>query len=329
MTSLLISTKVRELAEPRIASVVPGARLITIDESGTLSGDPAAAEIVFLSSDLIAWARRSDGGVHRAMRLVTGSPALAWLHTASAGVDHPMFGYLLGRGVRVTNAPGIHAAPIAEYVMAHLLAIAKRLPEHAALQARAEYAPLDSDELTGKTIGIVGFGGIGRATAKLARAFGMRIVAIRRNPVPDALVDRMLPPEGLDELLGESHAVLLALPLTNDTRGLLDRRRLERLRPDAVLVNVGRGGVVDEAGLVETLASGRIRAAVLDVQAEEPLPADSPLWRLDRAIITPHDSASSPRTLERAVAGFLSNLDRYVGGRPLVDELHSWASPAR
>ncbi|HEX7671569.1 MAG TPA: D-2-hydroxyacid dehydrogenase [Polyangiaceae bacterium] len=321
MTSLLITTRVRELAEPRLLAVVPGANLITVDESGTLSGDAGTAEIVFLSSDLIAWARRSDG-VQRAVGRLAGSPALAWLHTASVGVDHPMFGYLLRRGVRLTNAPGIHATPIAEYVMAHLLAIAKRIPEHAALQARAEYLPLDSDELTGKTLGIVGFGGIGRATAKLARAFGMRIVAVRRTPAPDPLVDRMLPPEGLDELLSESHAVVLALPLTNETRGLLDRARLGRLRPDAVLVNVGRGGVVDEAALVDTLASGRIRAAVLDVHAEEPLPADSPLWRLERAIVTPHDASSSPMTLERAIAGFLLNLDGYVGGRPLADEIH-------
>jgi phosphoglycerate dehydrogenase-like enzyme len=223
--------------------------------------------------------------------------------------------------VRVTNAPGLHAPPIAEYVFAQLLSLTKRVREHAALQARRDYNPLDADELRGKTLGILGFGGIGRATARIARAFGMHVIAVRRTTGSDSDVDQMFTPDRLDEMLASSDVVLVAAPLTPETRGLLDARRLSQMRPDAVLVNVARGAIVDEAALVDALRQRRLCAAILDVQEREPLPPDSPLWALERCIVTAHDSGRSPHTLDRGVSFFLENLERFVARMPLRGDI--------
>lgn len=317
---LCVTTTVLELSGERIRGVVPGATFTIIDASGALRGEAAAGtEVLFLSPDLLDWVR--GDAARGAIVAAVSSPRLAWVQTASTGVEHPLFPALLARGVRLTNAPGLHAPPIAEYVFAHLLSLAKRIPEHASLQARSEYTALPSDELGGKTFGIVGYGGIGRAAARLARVFGMRVLAVRRTAGPDELVDEMLPPDRLETLLHESDVVLLAVPLTPETHRIIDAYRLSCLRPGAVLVNVSRGAVIDEGALVAALKSGALGAAILDVQEQEPLPASSPLWRLERCIVTPHDSSRSPRTLERAVDLFLRNLRSYVDGTPLLHEI--------
>lgn len=317
---LCVTTTVLEAAGDGIREAAGGAVFSVIDPGGALSGeDVARTEVLFLSPDLLDWARGDAARV--AIVAAASSPRLAWVQTASTGVEHPLFRSLLSRGVRVANAPGLHARPIAEYVFAHLLSLAKRIPEHRALQERSEYRALPSDELGGKTFGIVGYGGIGRAAARLARAFGMRVVAVRRTPAPDDLVDEMLPPERLDSLLHVSDVVLVAVPFTPETHRLLDARRIACMRAGAVLVNVARGGVIDESALASALRAGTLGGAVLDVQEEEPLPASSPLWRLERCIVTPHDSSRSPRSLERAVDLFLRNLRSYVEGAPLLHEV--------
>ena len=316
-----LTNAVLDMARERISRIAPGSTFTTTDEQGRSSGaDVSGTEVVFLSSDLLQWSRSSDG-VRAAILGALSAPALAWVQSASTGVEHPVFGALLERGVRVTNAPGLHAPPIAEYVFAHLLALSKRVREHAALQASRDYTPLESDELRDKTLGILGFGGIGRATARIARAFGMRVVAVRRTPGPDLDADEMLPPGRLDEMLRAIHVVLVAVPLTPETRRLLDGERLSRMRPDAVLVNVARGAIVDETALIEALRRGRLRAAILDAHEDEPLPRDSPLWELEQCVVTAHDSARSPRTLERGVSFFLENLSRFVANAPLQGDI--------
>jgi phosphoglycerate dehydrogenase-like enzyme len=318
---LFLTNRVLEMARERIARIAPDSGFTTTDEHGRLSGAHlSGVDVVFLSSDLIEWTRTSDAA-RGALLSALSVPSLAWLQTASAGVEHPIFDALLERGVRVTNAPGLHAPPIAEYVFAQLLSLTKGVREHAALQARRDYTPLDADELRGKTLGILGFGGIGRATARIARAFGMHVIAVRRTTGSDSDVDQMFTPDRLDEMLASSDVVLVAAPLTPETRGLLDARRLSQMRPDAVLVNVARGAIVDETALVDALHQRRLRAAVLDVQEREPLPPDSPLWTLERCIVTAHDSGRSPHTLHRGVSFFLENLERFVAGMPLHGDI--------
>jgi len=318
---LFITNTVLEAASERIRGIVSSATFATTDERGRLSGpDIAGSEIVFLSSDILEWSRTSDG-VRGAILTALSAPSLVWVQTASTGVEHPIFGALLERGVRLTNAPGLHAQPIAEYVFAHLLSLTKRVREHAALQASRSYTPIQAEELHGKTFGIFGFGGIGRGAARIARAFGMRVVAVRRTPGPDPDADDVLPSGELDAMLAASDVVLVAAPLTAETRRIFDADRLSRMRPGAVLVNVARGAIIDEVALVEALRTGPLRAAILDVQEQEPLPPNSPLWAMPQCIVTAHDSSHSPHTFGRGVNLFLENLGRFVGGSALLGDV--------
>jgi phosphoglycerate dehydrogenase-like enzyme len=171
-------------------------------------------------------------------------------------------------------------------------------------------------EVAGSTIGIVGYGGIGRATGQRARALGMRVLAVRSRPgnaMPDG-ADEVVGSEGLSDVLTRSHYVVLSLPETSSTTGLIRAPELGRMRPDSVLLNLSRGGIVDEEALVDALRAGRIRGAALDVFQEEPLPADSPLWTLDNVLITPHAGAVSPRFWERETELMVRNIGNYLAG---------------
>jgi phosphoglycerate dehydrogenase-like enzyme len=171
------------------------------------------------------------------------------------------------------------------------------------------------------TVGIVGFGGIGRAVARLAKAFGMRVVGSKRTRVEDPALDLLYSPEQLGALLAESDFVVLAAPESEHTRGMIGAAALEQMKPKALLINVARGGLVDEEALADALRRKRIGGAVLDVTATEPLPETSPLWDLPNCVITPHDSAFSPLSLERTLELFLDNLSRFRRGEPLLNEV--------
>lgn len=309
---IFLTDAAHALAAERLASIVPGAAITT---PGALAVE--GLDVALFSSDLYREARDSDAA-RAAIVAVATSPTVRWVQSAGAGVDHPLFGMLLARGVALTNAPGIHSRPIAEYVFAQVLAQTRRVRDHDALQARREYTALSQDELTGKTMGIVGYGGIGRDLARIARAFGMSVLGLRRTPGPDDLATEMLPPSALHDLLSRSDVIVLAVPLSDATRALVGAAELAVMRPDAILVNVARGEVLDESALVAALTRGHLRAAILDVQSEEPLPPSSPLWSLDRCVVTPHDSASSPLTLPRVVDLFLDNLARFVRQETLL-----------
>jgi phosphoglycerate dehydrogenase-like enzyme len=196
----------------------------------------------------------------------------------------------------VTNAAGVHATPLAEFVLFAMLYFAKRMPRVLADQQRHHWERFALDTLPGKTLGIVAFGHVGRAIARLARSAGLRIQALRRTPgdpdgSPDA--DAIYPPGGLRALLSLSDYVALIVPLTPETTGLLGKAELAAMKPGAVLINVGRGQLVDEAALVEALRSGHLGGAALDVFAREPLPADSPLWDMPNVLVTPHSMSTA------------------------------------
>ena len=230
----------------------------------------------------------------------------------------------------ITNARGVFSRPIAEYVMLMILAVSRRLPSLLELQAERTWQPLESRELRDVTVGIVGLGSIGRAVGALATAFGCRVMATRRRPeagtargrrgrrravLGSLMLDRVLPPEQLPELLAESDFVVLAAPLTEDTHGLIGEDAIARLKPGAWVINVARGELVDERALARALRDGRLGGAVLDTFREEPLPPTSPLYDLPNVILTPHTSWSSTRVLDRSVDLFCDNLRRYAAGR--------------
>jgi len=268
------------------------------------------------------------------------APDLRWVQGHFAGVDSVIEHPLLKR-VKLTSASGIHAPEMGEYVLMMMLAFAHHLPRMIQHQRQAEWpkerwALFAPQELRGSTVGIAGYGSIGREVARLARAFGMRVLATKRDlshmtdsgwelpEVGDASaghVDRLFAPEALVDMLGECDYVVLSLPLTPETRGLINAEALKRMKSSAVLINISRGGVIDEAALIDALRAGTIGGAALDVFEREPLPASSPLWELPNVILSPHVSGFTLRYDERAMTLFAENLRRYIAGQVLLNEV--------
>jgi phosphoglycerate dehydrogenase-like enzyme len=256
---------------------------------------------------------------------------LRWVHTGTAGVGGLLYDELRASDVALTNSAGVHAPPIAETVIGMLLHFARGFDF--AVRAQAERAwrtePFEAadtvvGEVAGTTLGLVGLGGIGREVGRRARALGMHVVATRRSerPGPDG-IEVLHGPHALPQLLERSDAVVVAVPATPETRGLIDARALAAMKSSAVLVNVSRGDVVAEDALADVLRAGRIRGAALDVFRTEPLPADSPLWSLPNVLITPHVSGTTLRFWERECALIVENIGRYLAGdelRNLVDK---------
>jgi phosphoglycerate dehydrogenase-like enzyme len=247
------------------------------------------------------------------------APDLRWVQAIGAGTEH-FHGAQLGPDVVITNAAGVAAVPIAEFVVGQLLAIWKRFDELADQQRRHVWKPAYGRQVSGLTLGLVGLGAIGTAVAERARALGMRVLAARRRPGAEdrpPVVDEVVGPERLHEVLSRVDAVVVCAPATPDTHDLFDAAAFAAMRPGAVFCNVARGSLVDEAALLDSLRSGHLGAAVLDVTQQEPLPADSPLWDTPNLRLSPHSSASLDHYVESVFELFADNLDRYVRGDPL------------
>ncbi|GAC1450552.1 MAG: D-2-hydroxyacid dehydrogenase [Ktedonobacterales bacterium] len=268
------------------------------------------------------------------------APRLRWVQLHSAGVNHVLTQPLFRTDVAFTTASGVHAIPIAEYVLAVTLAHLHRVPRMLEWQGRGQWPP-DAEryplfvplELWGKTLGIVGYGSIGRQVARLAKGCGMRVLALQRGEdhrdrgfvfpgVGDpegTLPDRYYPPDELEGLLRESDIVVIALPLTPATRGLFGEAAFRAMKADAYLVNVARGPICDEAALIRALEERWIAGAALDVFWREPLPPEHPLWRLPNVILSPHVTGFTPHYDERGAQIFEENLRRYIAGEPLFN----------
>jgi D-2-hydroxyacid dehydrogenase (NADP+) len=271
--------------------------------------------------------RQSDAST-TFFNMVNAAPDLQWLHLTSAGVDlvqFPQYSESLERGLRLSTSSGSNALPIAHTVVAAVLAHARGFLHWAQAQSEGRWSPLPSQELprdlSEQTVIIIGMGPIGREVGRLLNTVGMRTVGIRRNVGQAPHFDAVYHYDDLDGLLPEASFVILACPLTEETRGLLNAARLARLSPSASLVNVGRGELVDEAALVDALAARRLRSAYLDVFQVEPLPADSPLWRLPNVWISPHNSSAAEGNMRRVAEIFLDNLKFWLNGEGLTNEV--------
>jgi phosphoglycerate dehydrogenase-like enzyme len=255
------------------------------------------------------------------------APRLRWVQLGSAGAD-ALTPAALGSGLTFTTTAGFNAVSIAEWVVGCMVMFAKGLPRLFRNQQAHGWERLPVETLVGKTLGIVGFGHIGAEVAKRARAFGCRIVATRRSfgeGGGDPLLDVAYPPAEVGRLLAESDYVVLSSALTAETRGLIDAAALRAMKSSAVLINVSRGEVVDEAALAEALRGGTITGAALDVTQREPLPAEHPLWDLDNIVITPHISGRVADLYALATEIFCDNLRRYLAGEALRNQV----DPAR
>jgi len=259
------------------------------------------------------------GGPHRLDALLAKAPALRWLHARSTGLDRVLTDAAIAHPAVVTNGRGAFCGALAEFVVTALLHFAKDVPRLLDAQRRGAWEPCEMGALAGRTIGIVGYGDIGRAAAERLKPFGTRILALRQRPalsMGDPLVDEALGADRVVDLARRSDAVVLATPLTPSTRGLFGRVAIEAMKPTSVLVNVGRGPAVDEAALVEALAARRIRGAALDVFETEPLPPGHPLWTLPNVLLSPHCADNVPGWVEQAMHVFLRNLERFRAGEP-------------
>jgi phosphoglycerate dehydrogenase-like enzyme len=265
---------------------------------------------------------------------------LRWVQLHSAGTNHLLDSWLWRSDIPITTTSGIHPPAMAEYVLMMLLAFAHRLPRMLFYQGRAEWpagrwAKFVPQELRGATLGILGYGSIGREVGRLAHAFGMRVLGMRRGDavhsasyeLPElrnlsgAEPDRFYTPDQLTSMLPECDYVVVTVPYTSATHHLINESALRAMKPGAVLVNVARGPIVDEVALVRALSEGWIAGAALDVFEREPLPADSSLWQMENVIISPHVAGFTPHYDDRATALFAENLRRYLGGEPLLNQV--------
>jgi len=254
--------------------------------------------------------------------LISRAPKLKWAQMLSAGVDRLVGSELWESPVTMTNVSGVTAVPISEYVISLMLMFVKQAPLCFELKARKEWKWLNLTVLRSKTVGIIGLGNIGREVARLAKAFGMEVLATRRTVKPRArakYVDQLLPPEQLHQLLEKSDFVVLTLPLTKKTNKLIGEKELSQMKSSAYLINISRGGIVDEPAMVKALEEKRIAGAGLDVFATEPLPPDSKLWDLDNVIYSPHASGGREDYMIQAIDIFIKNLQRYLQGKKLIN----------
>jgi phosphoglycerate dehydrogenase-like enzyme len=310
---LIVTATVAAQFGDLIRDADPGAEVVTISPGGW-SGGPAGAEAAYVSVDSLI-----DGSVQLLIEELPRLSRLRWVHTFSIGVDDPSFRLIVDRGITLTNGAGTQSMPMAQYVLLMMLHHVKGMASWERNQAQRQWARSPSDELTGKTVALLGLGGIGAEVARLAKALQMRVVGLRRRPDPVDNVDELLPADAVGELCARADFLVVCAPLTTATKGIIGAAELARMKPTAYLINVARGPLIVESALVETLRGRRIAGAALDVFDVEPLPPDHELWSLPNVVITPHTSPASPMHLVRGTHLFVENLRRCVDGKPLLN----------
>jgi phosphoglycerate dehydrogenase-like enzyme len=248
-------------------------------------------------------------------------PRVQWVHSRSAGLDGVLFPELTDHPVPLTNGSGVFSASLGEFALGAMLFFAKDFRRLVKNQMAGRWEQFDIEMISGKTLGIVGYGDIGRAVATRARAMGMRILAVKRHGPPmynvDPLVDRIYSPENRREMLAVCDYVVAAAPLTAETRGMIGEAEFASMKPEAVILNLGRGPVIDEAAMIRALAERRIRGAALDVFDSEPLPEGHPFFQLENVLLSPHSADHTHDWLDLAMRFFVEQYERFYKGVPL------------
>ncbi|WP_372786277.1 D-2-hydroxyacid dehydrogenase [Phenylobacterium sp.] len=318
---ILMTKAASDRVRGRLATFAPDAEIVTAVSADAYErdGQPIAVEeinpeVVWLSLDSYA-----SGTLGQLFGRLMKTEAPRWTQIMAAGIDNPMFRSIMEKGVRISKSSA-QATPIAEYVVAHALSLQVPIQAQAALQAKHEWKNTPYREL-GKTRWVlVGFGNIGHEIAKRIKPFGVELTVVRRNPAPDPLADRVIGQAQLAAALPDADVIVLACALNDETRGMCDAAFFKALKPGAILINIGRGGLVDEEALKAGLDRDQPAYAVLDVFATEPLPADSWFWDHPKVRVSAHTSNSGDGNLGRGDELFLEDLRRYLAKEPLLNE---------
>jgi phosphoglycerate dehydrogenase-like enzyme len=279
---------------------------------------PEAFERTAARADVIL----NEADAHVLEQVWRMAPRVRWVHSLSAGLDGMLFPALVESPVPLTNARGVFSDALGEFAIGAVLYFAKDIRRLIRSQMAGVWDPFDVAEIRGQSLGIVGYGDVGRAVASRAHALGMKVFALRRRPElsrEDPCIERMFGPDQKHQMLAQSDYVVVTLPLTPESRGLIGERELVSMKPGSVLINIGRGPVVDEAALIQALKRKRIRGAALDVFDVEPLPPGHPFYRLDNVLLSPHSADNTAGWKKRSMQVFLENFERFQRGEPLVN----------
>jgi phosphoglycerate dehydrogenase-like enzyme len=269
-----------------------------------------------VASVLFNW----SGSLELLREVVSMSPKLQWMHSRSVGLERTLFPELSENSVILTNGRGVFSASLGEFVLAAILYFAKDFRRLVRNQMAATWEQFDVDVISGKTVGIVGYGDIGRAVAARVRPMGMKVLALKRHVVrePDPLIEQTYSPDRRIEMLARCAYVVVAAPLTQETRGMIAEPEFAAMKPGAVVINVGRGPVIQEGALLSALSSGRIRGAGLDVFDQEPLPRDHPFYRMENVLLSPHCADHTSDWLEQAMRLFIEQYERFRSAQPML-----------
>jgi phosphoglycerate dehydrogenase-like enzyme len=309
---ILLVENPSEPAPPLLERMPDYVEVIRGIEAADFKGAEARADILY------SW------GAKRSVleKLLPGMGKLRWIHSRSAGLDGLLFPALIESAVPLTNGRGVFSQSLGEFVIGSVLFFAKDFRRMLRSQAAGVWDQFDTTEVAGQTLGIVGYGDIGQAIAKRAKALEMNVLALRRRPelsAGDGNVTRLYGFDQMLEMVAECDYVVAAAPLTPETKGLLGAKEFGAMKKSAVVMNVGRGPVIDEAALVQALKAGVIAGAALDVFEEEPLPADSPLYKMENVLMSAHSADHTPDWLEQAMLFFYRNLELFKNDQPVMN----------
>lgn len=290
----------------RLLEKIPHVVVQDSEALGSVSGEPAA---------ILNW----SGSRELLRAALLRNPQVRWVHSRSAGLDSILFPELVDSPIPLTNGTGVFSQSLGEFALAMVLYFAKDFPRMLRNKAAHRWEQFDVEEIDGQTAGIVGYGDIGQAVARRLHAMGMKVLALKRHALAggDPLVQQFFTPQELHAMLGRCDYVVASAPLTTETRHMISDAAFAAMKPTAVVINVGRGPVIDQAALVRALELKRIRGAGLDVFEQEPIPGDDAIWNFENVFVSPHCADNTCDWLDRAMLFFLSQYDRFRKGEPL------------
>jgi phosphoglycerate dehydrogenase-like enzyme len=303
-------------AEPQLSMLrtqLAGMKIIVGNSAEAFEQAAVHASVLFNWSGSLALFRRIFGMC----------PNLRWVHSRSVGLERTLFPELMESPVPLTNGTGVFSASLGEFALAAILYFAKDFRRMIRNQTAGVWEAFDVMPVSGRTVGIVGYGDIGRAIAARVRPLGMTVLAIKRHALPlggaDSLVEQIYGPERRMEMLSRCDYVVVAAPLTSETRGMIGEPEFRAMKPTAVVINVGRGPVINEEALVSALSNRQIKGAALDVFDREPLPPGHPFYQLENVLLSPHCADHTPDWLDQAMQFFIAQFERFRKGEPLLN----------